>query len=119
MAVGQSHRFRRYRHVRGAAVWFAAHAETLGEIPGDMTSPATIRQWAYRRDRIAEASIPQNIDPRKFGDLVGRAVAEMTRAAHVYLQRAQRRTTKMKTPPMPALTPVGGAAAYFREKLLS
>lgn len=37
------------RPARGAAIWFAAHIESLGELPDGMASPGTIRQWAYKR----------------------------------------------------------------------
>lgn len=49
------------RSCRTHAIWFARNIKTLGEIPDGLAHPATIRQWARKREiasRVPADTVP-------------------------------------------------------------
>lgn len=66
--------------IRQDAVWLAANIETLGELPDDLASPLTIRQWANRQE--AAASRPANSGTVTADDVTAlQTAAELLREA--------------------------------------
>ncbi|MGY6160478.1 hypothetical protein [Paraburkholderia strydomiana] len=66
---------------RSSAIWFSASAEALGDTPGDMTSPSSIRAWVYQREAAKRAPAPtaEDVSLQAAAEAIRQASVEMTR----------------------------------------
>jgi hypothetical protein len=82
---------------RPSTIWLAENFDALGETPGDMTSPASIRNWASQREAAKHAPAPtaEDISLQHAADAITQASRGMTqclqalRSATRALERAQ------------------------------
>ncbi|MDE1183583.1 hypothetical protein [Paraburkholderia sp.] len=72
-----------------AAIWLAANIESLGEIPGNMTNPSSIRSWRYQQQTTKRAPAPEDIALQAAADALRVATVEISRCARALRSATQ------------------------------
>jgi hypothetical protein len=81
------------RKSRKDALWFASHLKALGDIPDGIASPASIREWARKRNAATRAraptQTPEDIGLQAAADALGEATTELARCARALRSATQ------------------------------